>query len=165
MTTQKRLMSRTQLFVYGTLRHDCPEHHEFCRGVTGWHRAWVQGRLWRIPEGYLLLQVPPASVLLVATNDTLADEKRRAELRAPDTETSEWPWIEGELLDFRNAAEAWPSIDEWECFVPGKKNVYPRCVVPVEVSDGDSRSSRLVWAYAATGVPPGSTPTSVRTGL
>lgn len=149
-------MRPTQLFVYGTLRHDRPEHHRFCRGVTGWSRARVRGRLWRIPEGYLLLEIPPTSVLLVATDDPLADEKCRVDLRMPPAEPTDWPWIEGELLDFRNAPEAWPPIDEWECFVPGEECVYPRCVVPVEVGDGDLWSPRLAWAYATIRVPAGS---------
>lgn len=93
---------------------------------------------------------------MVATRDPVADELRRAGLQAPEEDHSDWPWIEGEVLDFQDAQEAWPPLDEWEGFVPGQESVYPRCVVPVEVACGDAWSTRLVWAYASTRVPPGS---------
>ena len=149
-------MNPSQLFVYGTLRHDQPEHERYCRGVTGWRRARIRGQLWRIPEGYLLLEVPQASVLMEAADDADADEFRRLQLDVPAPADGEWPWIEGEVLSFRNASEAWPPIDAWEGFVTGKSNVYPRCVVPVEILDGGGWSRDLAWAYATLRVPPAS---------
>ena len=95
-------------------------------------------------------------ILLVATADPVADEKRRADRRVPAGEPVDWPWIEGELLDFRDAAEAWPPIDGWEGFVPGQECVYPRCLAPIEVAEGDCWSAKLAWVYATIKVPAGS---------
>jgi gamma-glutamylcyclotransferase (GGCT)/AIG2-like uncharacterized protein YtfP len=156
----------TELFVYGTLRHDQPEHARFCRGVVGWCRASLRGSLRRLPSGYLVLVVDPASVLLHATSDAVADEARRRALAdavgTPDS-TGTAGWIEGEVLRFRDAVEAWPSLDRWEDFRPGVPGAYQRCVVPVRVpvsaiADDEDAPSRIVaaWAYVALEAPVGS---------
>lgn len=149
-------MAEAPLFVYGTLRHDQPEHRQYCRGVTGWCPARVRGRLVRIPEGYLLLVVPSSSILLRASAESLSDEFRREKLsgeieRAAMAANADepWPWIEGELLTFADAAVAWPPLDEWEGFIPGRDAVYQRCVIPVEVGD----AAVPAWTYATPNVP------------
>lgn len=143
-------MAETQLFVYGTLRHDQPEHARFCRGVTGWQPARVRGRLVRIPEGYLLLEVPRSAVLQRASIDAAADELARAGINQVAIEqahaagdTGPWEWIDGELLTFADAAMAWPPLDEWEGFTPGGDAVYQRCVIPVSVGG----AMTAAWAY------------------
>jgi hypothetical protein len=112
--------------------------------------------LWKIPEGYLLLEVPGRAILMEATSDAVADEKRRSRLGPPVPNDDGWPWVEGEVLSFRDAIEAWPTIDDWECFVPGEENVYPRRVVCLEVLDAGGWSTTHSWVYAAARVPPGS---------
>ncbi|WP_442889453.1 gamma-glutamylcyclotransferase family protein [Congregicoccus parvus] len=156
----------TELFVYGTLRHDQPEHARFCRGVVGWSRASLRGSLRRLPSGYLVLVVDPGAVLLHATGDALVDETRRRALadsvRTLDS-TGTSGWIEGEVLRFRDAAEAWPPLDRWEDFRPGVPGAYQRCVVPVRVNadvtsaDQETRARMIAaWAYVASGAPAGS---------
>jgi gamma-glutamylcyclotransferase (GGCT)/AIG2-like uncharacterized protein YtfP len=154
-------MIETALFVYGTLRHDQPEHRRFCRGVYAWQPARVRGRLFRVPAGHRLVVVPPTSVLLHATNDATADEQRRATLSPQFLSDAANPsvadgadWIDGELLRFRDAAVAWPSLDAWEDSTPGRAGFYPRCVVPVSVGE----SILPVWAYVATEPAPGAVP-------
>lgn len=146
-------MSKTQLFVYGTLRHDEPEHARFCRGGTGWQPARVRGRLVRIPEGYLLLVVPPSAILQRASVDAAADESQRATIadaaikRAEAAATEDkWGWIDGELLTFADAAVAWPPLDEWEGCSPGRDTVYQRFVVPVRVGE----RAISAWGYVTT---------------
>jgi len=151
----------TQLFVYGTLRHDQPEHGRFCRGVTGWRRARVRGRLWRISSGYLLLVVPPGDVLLGATSNPAADEHNRTRLAEPDEARRRAAgdgeaWVHGEVLSFRDAAEAWPTLDRWEDFSPDLPGAYQRCVVPVRMEsrkDGEPEEVTTAWAYVATEPP------------
>lgn len=144
--------------MYGTLRHDQPEHARVCRGVRGWRAARVRGTLFRIPAGYRLVVVPPESVLLRASRDANADEFRRDALAADAVAhaqraalTAKAGWIEGELLTFDDAAAAWPALDAWEDAAPGEPGLYPRCVIPVEIV-GEPARVVAAWAYVATAV-------------
>lgn len=162
MTTPKDLRAPVaagaELFVYGTLRHDQPEHARYCRGVLGWKPARLRASLWRIPAGYRLAVVPPGAVLFDATTDAIADERRRSAIDAPQlaraasAATDETTgWIEGELLAFSDAALAWPPLDAWENSAPGEPGMYPRRVVPVEVCARDARWRVIAaWAYVGT---------------
>lgn len=158
---------KSSLFVYGTLRHDQPEHARYCRGVTGWRPARVRGRLCRLAEGYLLLVVPREDILLPASTDAAADEHRRAALSAgwalhpaPSSNSPEADWIDGELLEFADATIAWPPLDKWEGFVPGRPGAYQRCVVPVAVGATDEGPAAIVaaWCYVAVEPPAGAVP-------
>lgn len=152
----------TELFVYGTLRHDQPEHAKYCRGVTGWRPARMRAQLWRLPAGYRLATVPPGAVLLAATCDHAADEERRRAITpteigavAPILKAAAAEWLDGEVLSFRDAAEAWPPLDRWEEFTPGGGGSYARVVLPVEIIHGGASRIAAVWVYAATAAPPG----------
>ncbi len=156
----------TELFVYGTLRHDQPEHARFCRGVMHWRRARVRGRLWRLPSGYLLLVVPAEDARLRATSDAAADEIRRARLKPAVVDrggSGDASWINGEVLFFRDAALAWPPIDRWEDCTPGREGAYQRCAVPARVRAAERapETLALVWAYVATEPPPGAFPSGL----
>lgn len=161
----------TELFVYGTLRHDQPEHARYCRGVTGWREARLRGRLVRIVEGYLLLVVPPAAVLHRATADAAADEARRRALdptalahAAQALERAGISWIRGELLAFADAGVAWPPLDRWEGASLDGRGVYARVVVPVWC--GHERSApAAAWVYAATQAPAGAVDVAPGSGL
>jgi gamma-glutamylcyclotransferase (GGCT)/AIG2-like uncharacterized protein YtfP len=154
--------SPTELFVYGTLRHDQPEHAMYCRGVSGWRPARLRGRLFRIVEGYLLLVVPPAAILHRATPEPAADEAwRRAIARAglaradaAMENAAGGGWVAGELLAFVDAAAAWPPLDHWEGASTSGHSVYARVVVPVHTGDA-ARPLAAAWVYAATRVPAG----------
>jgi hypothetical protein len=62
-----------RLFVYGTLKRDCWNHERFCRGVLSVEEAVVRGRLYELPSGIPVLEVPEADVLAHGTADPLAD--------------------------------------------------------------------------------------------
>jgi gamma-glutamylcyclotransferase (GGCT)/AIG2-like uncharacterized protein YtfP len=154
-------MIETALLVYGTLRHDEPEHRRFCRGMYAWQSARLRGRMFRTTAGYRLLVVPKHSVLFHATGDAAADEQRRAAittialaeaLDAASADGSEW--VDGELLRFRDASVAWPPLDAWEGFSPDTETAYPRCVVPAQVG----QTLLPVWAYVANSAPMGAVP-------
>jgi len=62
-----------------------------------------------------LVVVPAAAVLLAATSDAAADEVRRNTIvgeavacAALAMNAANLPWIAGEVLEFRDAADAWP---------------------------------------------------------
>ncbi len=159
-------MNPTQLFVYGTLRHDQPEHVKYCRGVTGWRPARLRARSWMLPAGYRIVTVSPAAVLLRATLDAAGDERRRsritresigaiaAAMSAPD---ADWPWVDGEVLSFRDAVDAWPALDGWEEFSPARPGSYLRVVVPVLLDPAGSPVAIAAWVYGATDDPLGAT--------
>ena len=157
-------ITTTSLFVYGSLRHDQPDHGRFCRGLLGWRPARVRGRLYQIPSGYPLVAVPAAAALAHATSEPAFDEVRR---RAVPTESvalafmtmagEPWYWIEGELLQRGAPARAWPPLDAWEDFVPGRSSLYARCLIPVQIEDDDGPQLAPAWAYVATATPAGST--------
>jgi gamma-glutamylcyclotransferase (GGCT)/AIG2-like uncharacterized protein YtfP len=154
--------SPTELFVYGTLRHDQPEHAMYCRGVTGWRPARLHGRLFRIVEGYLLLVLPPAGILHRATPEPEADEAWRrvitpaglARADAAMEQAAGGGWIDGEMLAFGDAVAAWPSLDYWEGASTSGHSVYARVVVPVHTGD-PTRPLVAAWVYAATRAPVG----------
>jgi gamma-glutamylcyclotransferase (GGCT)/AIG2-like uncharacterized protein YtfP len=159
---EKVHMQPTELFVYGTLRHDQPEHAKYCRGVTGWRPARLRAALWLLPAGYRIATVSPEAVLLTATADPLADESKRSALAAADVDAAgaidaaTAPWLDGEVLSFRDAGEAWPPLDRWEEFTPGGGGCYARVVIPVEViAAGGEPRLIACWAYVATETPPG----------
>lgn len=154
----------TELFVYGTLRHNQPEHSRLCRGVTAWRKARMRGRLVILREGYLLMIVDPRAMLREATHDVEADEHHRSEMtrrgaaNAIAAEAKDG-WVEGELLAFADAARAWPPLDEWECYKPGAGGVYRRTIAVAEIMTHSGRwERRPIWAYLASQAPAGSRP-------
>ena len=163
----------TELFVYGTLRHDQPEHARYCRGVTGWTHARLRGRLFRLVEGYRLLVLPSAALLHRATESPEQDEVRRCALTpaalveaeaAAVRADPEATWIDGELLSFADATLAWPPLDAWEGTSPRGDPVYARGVVPVHTGD-PNQPLRAVWVYASARIPAGAVPWSPDGGL
>ena len=62
-----------RLFVYGTLKRGCWNHERFCRGVLSVEEAVVRGRLYELPSGIPVLEVPEADVLAHGTANPLAD--------------------------------------------------------------------------------------------
>jgi len=62
-----------RLFVYGTLKRGYWNHDGFCRGVLDVQEAVVRGRLYEMPSGIPVLQVPEEDILAHGTADPLAD--------------------------------------------------------------------------------------------
>ena len=71
-----------RLFVYGTLKQGYWNHERFCRGVLSVEEAVVRGRLYELPSGIPVLEVPEADVLAYGTADPLADVATQARLAA-----------------------------------------------------------------------------------
>ena len=145
-----------RMFVYGTRKRGYWNHERFCRGVLSVEEAVVRGRLYELPSGIPLLEVPKADVLAHGTADPLADVATQARLAAefaaraahPDPGENgapggRWGPVYGELLTFDDPETRLPAIDRLEGFLPGGPSLYRRVLVPAS-----TRGRRvLVWLY------------------
>jgi len=151
-----------RLFVYGTLKQGCWNHERFCRGVLSVEEAVVRGRLYELPSGIPVLEVPEADVLAHGTADPLADVATQARLiaefaaRAAHPELGEngapggrWGPVYGELLTFDDPETRLPAIDHLEGFLPGEPSLYGRVLVPTIIHGG----AVPAWVYASEGPP------------
>jgi len=138
-----------RLFVYGSLNRGCWNHERFCRGVLSVEEAVVRGRLYELPSGIPVLEVPEADVLAHGTADPLADVATQARLaaefaaRAAHPEPGEngtpggrWGPVYGELLTFDDPETRLPAIDHLEGFLPGGACLYRRVLVPTIIHRG-----------------------------
>lgn len=155
-----------RLFVYGTLKRGYWNHGRFCRGVLSVEEAVVRGRLYELPSGIPVLEVPEADVLAHGTADPLTDVAAQARLaaefaapvcvadatgrRAAPPELGEngapggrWGAVYGELLTFDDPETRLPAIDHLEGFLPGGLCLYERVLVPV----GIERGMFPAWLY------------------
>ena len=141
------------LFVYGTLKRGCRNHHGFCCGFVEVREASVRGRLFEGP-GYPSLEVPEADILAQGTTDPLADTATQARLshrvqagvrQLPDAATGEaWDTVYGELFTFDDPRTCLPPIDRLEGFHPGGCSLYRRVLVPATVEG----ARHPAWVYA-----------------
>jgi len=135
-----------RLFVYETLKRGCWNHERFCRGVLSVEEAVVRGRLYELPSGIPVLEVPEADVLAHGTADPLADVATQARLaaefaaRAAHPELGEngapggrWGPVHGELLTSDDPETRLPAIDHLEGLLPDGPSLYRRVLVPVKL--------------------------------
>jgi len=150
----------TTLFVYGTLKRGCWNHERFCRGVLSVEEAVVRGRLYELPSGIPVLEVPEADVLAHGTADPLADVATQARLAAefaaraahPDPGENgapggHWGPVYGELLTFDDPESRLPAIDRLEGFLPDGPSLYRRVLVAT-ITHGVTVP---VWLYVGVG--------------
>lgn len=143
-----------RLFVYGTLKQGYWNHERFCRGVLSVEEAVVRGRLYELPSGIPVLEVPEADVLAYGTADPLADVATQARFAedlasilkpVPESATAgDCGPVYGELLSFDDPETRLPAIDRLEGFHPGGSSLYRRVLVPVKL-DG---AAFPAWLYA-----------------
>jgi len=129
-----------RLFVYGTLKRGCWNHDRFCRGVLSVEEAVVRGRLYEMPSGIPVLQVPEEDILARGTADPLADVATQARFAedlasilkpVPESATAgDCGPVYGELLTFDDPSTRLPAIDRLEGFHPGGSSMYQRVLVP-----------------------------------
>lgn len=144
-------MSTQFLFAYGTLKSDQPEHSQHCVPPVSITPAKALGSLWRIREGYPILQVEPELALLDATKDLIADWATAKELgEQNEPSLNEGSWIEGELFEYPLEPTALKKMDAWENFVPGIKSPYQRRVIWTKDAEGNDR---IAWAYVCYSPP------------
>jgi len=137
------------IFVYGTLKQGQSNHDRFCRTALCIEEAAVWGRLYELPSGIPVLQVPDNSIIALGTSDALSDvatQERVFEGWAVDTgrNKTRWQMIQGELMAFPDPRLSLPPIDRLEGFRPGLPSLYRRVLVPIMLDD-DKRVS--AWCY------------------
>jgi len=146
-----------RLFVYGTLKRGCWNHDRFCRGVLSVEEAVVRGRLYEMPSGIPVLQVPEEDILARGTADPIADVATQARFAedlasilepVPESATAgDWAPVYGELLTFDDPETRLPAIDRLEGFHPGGPSLYRRLLVPV------CTSGQIIPAWVYAGAP------------
>ena len=142
-----------RLFVYGTLKRGCWNHDRFCRGVLDVQEAVVHGRLYEMPSGIPVLQVPEEDILARGTADPLADVATQARFAedlasilkpVPESATAgDWAPVYGELLSFDDPEHRLPAVDRLEGFHPDGPSLYKRVLVPVYAG----KELFPVWLY------------------
>ena len=144
-------MSSQYLFTYGTLKSDQPEHAQHCLPPLSILPAQARGALWRLREGYPILQIEPELAVLDASKDNAADWSAALQAgRAGTPPQLEGSWIEGELFEVPLEANALEKMDAWENFIPGVKSPYQRRVIWVKDAHG---ADRVAWAYVCYSPP------------
>jgi len=147
-----------RLFVYGTLKRGYWNHDRFCRGVLDVQEAVVRGRLYELPSGIPVLEVPEVDVLAHSTADPLADVATQARLAAelathaaqhpaPGKNSApggRWGPVYGEFLTFDDPETRLPAIDRLEGFSPEGRCLYRRVLFPVSIRRG---SFSAAWVY------------------
>ncbi|GAB4278343.1 MAG: gamma-glutamylcyclotransferase [Candidatus Rifleibacteriota bacterium] len=142
-----------RLFVYGTLKRGYWNHDRFCRGVLDVQEAVVRGRLYEMPSGIPVLEVPETDILAHGTADPLADVATQTRFAGhlasyleptPKSATAgDWGPVSGELLTFDDPSTRLPAIDRLEGFHPGGSSMYRRVLVPAFTGE----TVVPVWLY------------------
>ena len=148
---QEQMMNTFSLFVHGTLKRGYWNHERFCRDAIHIEEAEVCGRLYELPAGIPVLQVPDSDILAVGTSDPLADvttqsHSPKAAAFSAGRKTNDYQMIRGELMHFANPRLCIPPIDRLEGFRSGMPSLYRRVLVPIHVNSGESMQA---WCYTA----------------
>lgn len=138
-----------RLFVYGTLKRGYWNHEAYCSSAVSVEEATVRGRLYELPSGIPLLEVPDGDILAVGTDDLAADVRVQESVGAPSVsrDLSGWYTVHGEIVTFDNAALHVPPIDRLESFRPGRFSLYIRVLVSASTASEDSVAA---WCYIAS---------------
>lgn len=145
-------METLSLFAYGTLKSTQPEHIHHCRPPLSAGYATVRGTLWRLREGYPILQIDPKLTILDATDNLVADWQKALDIARDTTppEVNEGKWIEGELFKYVLNPNSLEQMDRWENFTAGIKGTYQRRVIWIKDELG---ADVPAWAYTCYSPP------------
>ena len=140
-----------KIVVYGSLKRGFWNHEPFCASAISIQHATVRGRLYELPSGIPVLEVPEQDIIAHGSADILKDiaMQRRLEVAVPgcvECGGEGWQQIEGELITLPNPVITLPPIDRLEGFVPNGVSLYRRVLVPVKLPDGYLTTA---WCYVA----------------
>lgn len=139
-----------RLFVYGTLKRGYWNHDDFCREAILIEPATVLGRLYELPSGIPVLEVPSESIIAVGSADIGRDAPihNSEAISSPDVaDVGSWNWVEGELVVLPEPCRTIPPIDHLEGYCPGGASSYRRVLLSVQSGGG---SFIPAWCYVAT---------------
>lgn len=144
-------MYNLTLFVYGTLKRGYWNHEAFCADAISIQHTTVRGRLYELPSGIPVLEVPEQDIIAHGSADILKDiaMQRRLEVAVPgylECSGENWQQIEGELITLPNPERTLPPIDRLEGFDPSGISLYRRVLVPVKLS---GECIATAWCYVA----------------
>lgn len=100
--------------MYGTLKRGHRNHRRFCDGAVSIEEAIVIGRLYELPSGIPVLDVPASDIIAAGTGDIAHDLSIRTDDAAqaePRSCNSGWLAIRGELLVFDDPVPRLHAID------------------------------------------------------
>jgi gamma-glutamylcyclotransferase (GGCT)/AIG2-like uncharacterized protein YtfP len=140
-----------RLFVYGTLKRGFWNHETYCGEAGSIQHATVRGKLYELPSGIPVLEVPETDIITHGSVDILGDLSLQRRLEANSSGHLEcsggkWQQIEGEMIGLPNPTRTLPPIDRLEGFNPGGVSLYRRVLLPVRVSD---ECVTTAWCYVA----------------
>lgn len=139
-----------RLFVYGTLKRGYWNHEAYCASALSVEEATVRGRLYELPSGIPVLEVPDEDILAVGTDDPMADMRTQLDAGTPIASPClpKWHTIHGEIVEFDVPLLCIiPHIDRLESFRPGRFSMYVRVLVPAVTA---SAHAIAAWCYAAS---------------
>jgi gamma-glutamylcyclotransferase (GGCT)/AIG2-like uncharacterized protein YtfP len=131
-------MCMVTIFCYGTLKQWLSNHEAYCGDAFSIREATVRGRLYGLPSGIPVLEVPDEDILAIGTGDPLADARTQALIVPPSSilASSQWDTISGEVMVLGNPSVDLPPIDRLEGFIPDGVSLYQRVLVPARTSIG-----------------------------
>ncbi|MHB9038424.1 MAG: gamma-glutamylcyclotransferase, partial [Armatimonadota bacterium] len=105
----------------------------YCKGACSIEHVSIPGKLYALPSGIPVLQVPDECILARGTNDPMADVATQErfepdEYMRPDDIGD---WVHGELMTFDDPETRLPLIDRLEGYCPGVQSLYRRVLVYV----------------------------------
>ena len=155
-----------KLFVYGTLKRGFFNYDRHCVGVKSVQGASLRGRLYMLPPGYPLLEVPESDILAHPSGDPVEDvllqdrfagktrpleSKSSPESRPNSRRPDSWRTISGELMAFDDPEVRLLAIDRLEGLVPGEPPDWYRRVLMEVTPEGGERTT--AWVYVSHGTP------------
>lgn len=139
-----------RLFVYGTLKRGYWNHELFCKDAVSIEEATVRGRLYELPSGIPVLEVPGEDILAVGIPTSFKDMVLQDSFRNLDmlpAGLDGWHDIRGELITLADPELTVPLIDQLEGFSVGARCMYHRVLLTVI----DVRRDLIpAWCYIGT---------------
>lgn len=141
-----------RLFVYGTLKRGYWNHESYCGSAISVEDATVRGRLYELPSGIPMLEVPECDIITLGSADIAGDVALQYHFNTNSPECAEsdcgvWRQISGELITLPSPVVTVPPIDRLEGFHSDGASLYIRVLVPVTAS-----GERVVtaWCYVSS---------------
>lgn len=143
-------MCNLKLFIYGTLKTGYWNHEAFCGSAVSVEEATVRGRLYELPSGIPVMEVPAQDIIAHGSADILGDIAMQQGLLASipgylACDGENWGDILGELITLPDPVITLPPIDRLEGFNPNGTSLYVRVLVPVMSSE----CVTTAWCYVA----------------